>query len=59
MAAAERITWTRRERHFDELGVFDQMLAVIETDAHLKVLVATGALTVQSVDAVDVYTPAA
>jgi glyoxylase-like metal-dependent hydrolase (beta-lactamase superfamily II) len=59
MAAAERITWTRRERHFDELGVFDQMLAVIETDAHLKVLVATGALTVQSVDMVDVYTPAA
>jgi glyoxylase-like metal-dependent hydrolase (beta-lactamase superfamily II) len=58
MEAAGRLGWTRRNRTLDELGVFDQMLATIETDAHLKVLVATGALIVSSVDSVDYYAPA-
>ena len=34
------LTWTRRERHFDELDTFSQMLAVNETAAHLDLLAA-------------------
>ena len=30
--------WTRRERHFDELDLFNQLLAINETVAHLVVL---------------------
>lgn len=35
---AHRIRWTRRERRLEELDVFNQMLAVLETEAHLAVL---------------------
>ena len=39
---AGRLSWTRRERRFSELDLFNQMLAVFETGAHLTVLVAQG-----------------
>ena len=43
-AAARALTWTRRERRFDELDLFNQMMAVMETAAHLDVLVRDGRL---------------
>jgi glyoxylase-like metal-dependent hydrolase (beta-lactamase superfamily II) len=42
--AARILTWTRRERSFDELDAFNQMMAVLETAAHLDVLVRQGRL---------------
>jgi glyoxylase-like metal-dependent hydrolase (beta-lactamase superfamily II) len=36
---ARLLTWTRRERTLDELDPFNQMLAVLETAAHLDLLV--------------------
>ncbi len=39
---ARALTWTRHERLFDDLDVFNQMLATTETRAHLEVLVAQG-----------------
>jgi hypothetical protein len=36
----ERLRWTRRSRRLDELDLFNQMLAVAETGAHLALLVA-------------------
>ena len=39
---ARILRWTRRGRSFTELGLFDQMLAVLETAAHLDVLVLRG-----------------
>ena len=39
---ARALTWTRRQRHFDELDSFNQMMAVMETAAHLDVLVRQG-----------------
>lgn len=41
---AGRLTWTRRERRLDDLDLFNQMLAIIETGAHLDVLVLAGEL---------------
>jgi glyoxylase-like metal-dependent hydrolase (beta-lactamase superfamily II) len=41
---ARVLTWTRRERHFDELDTFNQLMAVMETAAHLDVLVRQGRL---------------
>lgn len=42
---ARALGWTRRERPFDDLDPFNQMLAVNETAAHLDVLVRQGRLT--------------
>jgi glyoxylase-like metal-dependent hydrolase (beta-lactamase superfamily II) len=42
---AQVLRWTRRGRHLAELDLFNQTLAVLETAAHLTVLVARGALT--------------
>src|SRR3569833_2820727 len=39
---ARALTWTRRERLFDDLDVFNQLLATTEPWAHLEVLVAQG-----------------
>ena len=36
---ATRLRWTRRQRRFTDLSPFNQMLAVLETKAHLDVLV--------------------
>jgi len=39
---AEQLPWTRRERHRDELGPFDGVLAAFETLAHLELLALQG-----------------
>ena len=49
---ARQLTWTRRERHLDELDPFNQMLAVLETGAHLDLLVAQGRLSSNTIDGV-------
>ncbi len=43
---ARALLWTRRGRRFDEMDLFNRMLAVNETVAHLDVLVARNRLTV-------------
>ena len=40
--AAQALGWTRRRRTLAELDLFNQMLAILETQAHLDVLVAQG-----------------
>ncbi|MCP3805501.1 MBL fold metallo-hydrolase [Allokutzneria sp. A3M-2-11 16] len=52
---ARLIGWTRRERHFDELDVFNQMLAVMETGAHLDLLVLRGRARSETLDGVVHY----
>ncbi len=42
---ARILRWTSRARDFMELGLFDRMLAVLETAAHLDVLVLRGEVT--------------
>jgi hypothetical protein len=49
------ITWTRRERKLDELGMFNEMLAVLETMSHLDVLVLQGRVGVSVVDGTKRY----
>ena len=48
--AAIRIGWTRRNRKLSEMDIFNQMLAVLETAAHLDLLVAQGKLVVHTMD---------
>ena len=55
---AERLGWTRRNRHFTELNDFNRMIATCETIAHLDLLVARGTLAVMSRDGVDQFRPA-
>jgi glyoxylase-like metal-dependent hydrolase (beta-lactamase superfamily II) len=50
--AARILGWTRRERRLDELDVFNQMLAISETHAHLTVLVSQGRATSRLEDGV-------
>lgn len=50
--AASALPWTRRERRFAELDVFNQMLAVTETVAHLEVLLAQGRIRLTETDGV-------
>lgn len=44
-AVARQVPWTRRQRRFEELDLFNQTLAVSETIAHLDLLVDHGRLT--------------
>jgi glyoxylase-like metal-dependent hydrolase (beta-lactamase superfamily II) len=46
--AAGQLRWTRRERTLDELNLFNQMLAISETHAHLVVLTAQGRATAKT-----------
>ncbi len=56
--AAQVLTWTRRERRFDEMDLFNQILATAETAAHLDVLVLQGRLScVTDSDGVAHYQP--
>ena len=55
LEVARELRWTRRERRLDELDEFNQMLAVLETAAHLQVLVAHGRLRATQIDGVDRY----
>jgi glyoxylase-like metal-dependent hydrolase (beta-lactamase superfamily II) len=52
---ASAVGWTRRGRRFAELDFFNQMLAVHETVAHLRVLVEDGELTATTADGVTHY----
>lgn len=52
---ARVLVWTRRGRAFDDLDPYNQMLAVLETGAHLDVLVLNGALQQATVDGVVEY----
>lgn len=42
---AALLRWTRREHRLEDMELMHRMLAVLETDAHLEVLVAQGACT--------------
>lgn len=55
---AGRLTWTRRQRSFADLDLFNQMLAVSETAAHLDLLVEQGRLKAIDSDGVRHYDPA-
>ncbi len=50
--AARALTWTRRKRTFDELDMFNQILAIHETMAHLVVLEERGWLAGTTADGV-------
>ncbi|MBO0820701.1 MAG: MBL fold metallo-hydrolase [Nocardiopsaceae bacterium] len=54
---ARLLTWTRRERAFTDLDPHNQMLAVLETAAHLDVLVLRGRLRASEADGVTRYEP--
>lgn len=43
--AATRLSWTRHERSFGELDLFNKGIAAMETKAHLELLVARGLAT--------------
>lgn len=51
-AVARKLTWTRRETPFDDFDPFNQMLAVLETAAHLDLLVIQGKLGTETLDGV-------
>jgi len=53
---ANILRWTSRGRAFEELHLFDQMLAVLETAAHLDVLVLRGDAVRTGDDAAIAYT---
>lgn len=54
--AARALTWTRRRRPFAELDLFNQVLAVAETAAHLDVLVLQGRLrSATGPDGIEIY----
>ena len=55
---ANILTWTRREKHLDELDFFNQVMAINETVAHLEVLVERGTLSKVTVDNITHYTVA-
>jgi hypothetical protein len=55
LEVARRLRWTRRERRLADLDPFNQTLAVLETVAHLSVLVAQGRARCTVLDHVDHY----
>lgn len=54
-AVALQLRWTRRERRFDELDLFNRCLAVSETLAHLDVLAVAGRLRRSDIDGTSHY----
>jgi glyoxylase-like metal-dependent hydrolase (beta-lactamase superfamily II) len=56
--AANLITWTRHGRAFGDLDMFNQIMAVHETMAHLEVLVERGRLSRSVADGVVRFEPA-
>ena len=53
---AKAIKWTRRQRLFDELDLFSQVMSVNETAAHLEVLLVRGQVTREtSPEGADLY----
>lgn len=57
LEVAQRLRWTRRGRDFADLDVLSRCLAVMETIAHLEVLVSTGWLQRVDHDGVWLYQP--
>ena len=57
--AARVLTWTRRERAFGELDVFNGAMAVMETMVHLDLLASRGRLTREENDGTAHYGEAA
>jgi hypothetical protein len=55
---ALRLGWTRRQRKLPEMDAFNQMLAVLETGAHLDLLVSQGKLAATEVNGVRCYSVA-
>jgi glyoxylase-like metal-dependent hydrolase (beta-lactamase superfamily II) len=55
---ARELRWTRRERRFDEMDLFNRALAVTETLAHLDVLAAARRLQRTDVDGISHYVQA-
>ena len=55
MNVARSITWTRHGRAYAELDLFNSVLAVGETSAHLDLLVHQGRLTSREVDGVTLF----
>lgn len=55
---AGQLTWTRRERSLGELDDFNQMLAIGETVAHLRVLVSGGLVSSTEEGLVMIYSAA-
>ncbi len=53
---ARATPWTRHQRHFDDLDLFNQIMAVNETVAHLIVLVERGLAREQRLDGVTHFT---
>lgn len=53
---AGALPWTRHGRRLPDMDPFNAMLAVLETQAHLDLLVERGALVAGSQDGVDHYT---
>jgi glyoxylase-like metal-dependent hydrolase (beta-lactamase superfamily II) len=52
---AQELPWTRRDRRYGELDVFNRQLAVAETAAHLDLLASQGTVRVTTVDGVRRY----
>jgi hypothetical protein len=50
------LLWTRRDTRFGELDLFNQMLATIETGAHLEVLAERELVTAVDRDGIRHYT---
>ncbi|MGF7237854.1 MAG: MBL fold metallo-hydrolase [Frankia sp.] len=57
-AVAKILRWTRRERRFADLDLFNQVLATSETGAHLDLLAAQGRLRRRQDDDIVRYDPA-
>jgi glyoxylase-like metal-dependent hydrolase (beta-lactamase superfamily II) len=55
LETASIMVWTRRARAFDKLDPFNQRLAVLETTAHLDVLVLQGRLSSAATDGIERY----
>lgn len=49
------LRWTRRARQFGDLDPYNQMLAILETRAHLDLLVAQGRLLRQDCEGLRYY----
>jgi glyoxylase-like metal-dependent hydrolase (beta-lactamase superfamily II) len=52
---ARELAWTRRDRPYDDLDVFNRQLAVAETAAHLDLLASRGSVRVETRDGVRHY----
>lgn len=53
--AAHHLRWTRREHRLEDLDLFNRVLAVGETEAHLKLLAAQGRVRRTEIDGVHTY----